>query len=64
MNHNGLIDGALLTLKRDGKLVDYHDEWTNSMNAPRFLHWLEHTLIPLLSARAVVVMNNAPYHSS
>jgi transposase len=34
------------------------------MNAPRFLDWLENKLIPRLGRRAVIIMDNAPYHSS
>ena len=52
-NKNGLIEGALLTLKSDGNrpTTDYHDEWANSMNAPRFLDGLEHVRLERCRAR-------------
>jgi hypothetical protein len=64
MDQKGLIPGALLLLRGDGKCDDYHEEFGSTMNAGRFLHWFESTLLPALDDGAVIIMDNASYHSS
>ncbi|KAJ8712954.1 hypothetical protein PYW08_008258 [Mythimna loreyi] len=56
---NGFIDGALLMFKSKTKTGDYHDE----MNGANFTKWINERLIPNLPKNAIIVMDNAPYHS-
>lgn len=62
MDQKGLIPGALLLLRGDGKMDDYHEEFGNNMNSGRFLHWFESVLLPSLDDGAVILMDNASYH--
>ncbi|KAJ8723794.1 hypothetical protein PYW07_007774 [Mythimna separata] len=56
---NGFIDGALLMFKSKIKTGDYHDE----MNGANFTKWINEKLLPNLPKNAIIVMDNAPYHS-
>lgn len=56
---NGFIDGALLMFKSKLKTGDYHNE----MNGANFTKWIHERLIPNLPQNAIIVIDNAPYHS-
>jgi hypothetical protein len=62
MDQKGLIPGALLLLRGDGKMDDYHEEFGSNMNSGRFLLWFETVLLPSLDDGAVILMDNASYH--
>lgn len=57
---NGFIEGAELLYKCKSKIGDYHDE----MDTSNFLKWLREKLIPNLPPNGIVVIDNAPYHST
>lgn len=57
---NGFIPGADLLYKCKSKTGDYHHE----MNTDNFMKWLNEKLIPNLPPNGIVVMDNAPYHST
>ncbi|XP_045776283.1 uncharacterized protein LOC123874810 [Maniola jurtina] len=56
---NGFINGALLMFKTKLKTSDNHDK----MYAANFMKWVSQNLIPNLPKNAIVVMDNAAYHS-
>jgi hypothetical protein len=56
-SNNGFLENGLL-LFESKKTGDYHEE----MNAAIFENWFS-DILPRLEEDAVVVMNNAPYHS-
>lgn len=58
MGENGWVDGALWTNATSGLVADYHQE----MNATTFEDYLVQ-LCPKLGEGAVLIMDNAPYHS-
>lgn len=52
------VPGGLLCFESKTSSTDYHDE----MNGDTFYEWFVR-ILPLLKENAVVVMDNAPYHS-
>ncbi|EZA49329.1 hypothetical protein X777_12359 [Ooceraea biroi] len=54
----GFVPGGLLCFESKKHTDDYHDE----MNEDTFLEWWKN-ILPLLDDNAVIVMDNAPYHS-
>ncbi|XP_027843956.2 uncharacterized protein LOC114124782 [Aphis gossypii] len=54
----GFVPGGLLCFESKTNSTDYHDE----MNGDTFYEWFVRTL-PLLKENAVIVMDNASYHS-
>lgn len=59
-NEKGFIDGAELVFSSSTNQGDYHGE----MNKSNFLMWFENQLLKNLSEPSVIIMDNAPYHSS
>jgi len=57
-SEDGFFPDSLLCFKSKKNTNDYHDE----MNGDSFRDWLEGVL-PRLKHNAVIVMDNAPYHS-
>ncbi|KAF0749684.1 DDE 3 domain-containing protein, partial [Aphis craccivora] len=57
-SEDGFVPGGLLCFESKKNTHDYHDE----MNGDSFRDWLEGVL-PKLKDNAVIVMDNAPYHS-
>ncbi|XP_029055267.2 uncharacterized protein LOC114882555 [Osmia bicornis bicornis] len=55
---DGFLPGGLLCFESKTNTADYHDE----MNGDTFFEWFCR-IEPLLKENAVVVMDNAPYHS-
>ena len=55
----GFLPDCELVFVGKTKSYDYHDE----MNALHFEEWWSHQLLPNLPAGAVIVMDNAPYHT-
>ncbi|XP_060875351.1 uncharacterized protein LOC132948737 [Metopolophium dirhodum] len=55
---DGFLQRGLLCFESKKNTSDYHDE----MNGQTFKEWFEE-ILPLLKDNAVVVMDNAPYHS-
>ena len=53
------MDNALLMFKSGRKTGDYHHE----MNSQYFEKWAKEKLIPNLSPRSVIVVDNARYHN-
>ena len=54
----GFVPGGLLSFESKKNSNDYHEE----MNGETFFNWIKN-IIPLLKKNAVVVMDNASYHS-
>ncbi|KMQ83557.1 hypothetical protein RF55_19684 [Lasius niger] len=54
----GFVPDGLLCFESKKNTADYHDE----MNGDTFLEWFEN-ILPSLEDNAVIVMDNAPYHS-
>lgn len=54
----GFVPNGLLCFQSKKNTMDYHDE----MNGDTFLEWFEN-ILPSLADNAVIVMDNAPYHS-
>jgi len=57
-SEDGFVPGGLLCFESKKNTQDYHDE----MNGDSFCDWLAGVL-PRLKENAVIVMDNAPYHS-
>lgn len=57
-SEDGFVPGGLLCFESKKNTQDYHDE----MNGDSFRDWLKGVL-PRLKDNAVIVMDNAPYHS-
>lgn len=55
---DGFVPGGLLCFESKTNSADYHDE----MNGDTFYEWFVKTL-PLLKPNAIIVMDNASYHS-
>lgn len=55
---DGFVPGGLLCFESKTNSSDYHDE----MNGSTFFEWFE-KILPLLKDNAVIVMDNAAYHS-
>ncbi|KAL4112080.1 hypothetical protein QTP88_015928 [Uroleucon formosanum] len=58
-SEEGFVDGGLLVFESKKGSADYHEE----MNGDVFFDWLK-GVIPLLKDNSVIVMDNAPYHST
>nr|XP_034183440.1 uncharacterized protein LOC117605818 [Osmia lignaria] len=56
---DGFVPGALLCFQSKKNVEDYHGE----MNGVVFFDWFR-TFLPMLRDGAVIVMDNAPYHST
>lgn len=56
---DGFVPGGLLCFESKTNSADYHDD----MNDDTFYEWFVKTL-PLLKENAVIVMDNASYHSA
>ncbi|XP_046145947.1 uncharacterized protein LOC123989268 [Osmia bicornis bicornis] len=56
---DGFVPGALLCFQSKKNCEDYHGE----MNGAVFFEWFR-TFLPMLRDGSVVVMDNAPYHST
>ncbi|CAI6364423.1 unnamed protein product [Macrosiphum euphorbiae] len=54
----GFLPGGLLCFESKKNSADYHDE----MNGDNFKEWFE-AILPRLEPNAIIVMDNAPYHS-
>jgi len=54
----GFVPGGLLCFQSKKNSSDYHDE----MSGQTFQEWFEE-ILPLLEDTAVIVLDNAPYHS-
>ncbi|KAH9640050.1 hypothetical protein HF086_017611 [Spodoptera exigua] len=57
---NGFVNGAELIYKCKSNSGDYHHE----MNTANFKKWILEKLIPNLPLNSIVVLDNAPYHST
>ncbi|XP_022174483.1 uncharacterized protein LOC111036671 [Myzus persicae] len=57
-SEDGFVPDSLLCFESKKNTQDYHDE----MNGECFREWLE-SVLPRLKDNAVIVMDNAPYHS-
>lgn len=55
---DGFVPGGLLCFESKTNSVNYHDE----INGDIFFEWFV-KMLPLLQKNAVIVMDNAPYHS-
>ncbi|CAI6358386.1 unnamed protein product [Macrosiphum euphorbiae] len=55
---DGFVPGGILCFKSKTNSTDYHDE----MNGDTFYEWFVR-ILPLLKANAIIVMDNASYHS-
>lgn len=55
---DGFLPGGLLCFESKTKSTDYHDD----MNGTTFFEWFV-KILPLLKENAVIVMDNAAYHS-
>jgi len=58
MSEDGWVEGGLWTNATEGQLADYHQD----MNANAFEDYLRE-LCPKLGKGAVLIMDNAPYHT-
>ena len=56
---DGWVPGAKLTFKSTKKTGDYHGQ----MNQELFTKWFEEKLIPNISKRSLIIMDNATYHN-
>ncbi|CAH0729134.1 unnamed protein product, partial [Brenthis ino] len=59
-SEKGFIPNALLIFTGSSKNADYHSE----MNRSNFTKWVTEKLIPNLPPASIIVMDNAPYHST
>ncbi|XP_030757761.1 uncharacterized protein LOC115883532 [Sitophilus oryzae] len=59
-SEDGFVENASLVFKSGTKSGDYHD----SMNSANFEKWFEEQLIPNLDEPSLIIMDNAPYHST
>lgn len=57
-SEDGFVPDSLLSFESKKNTNDYHDE----MNGDSFHDWLEGVL-PKLKDNAIIIMDNAPYHS-
>lgn len=57
-SREGFVNGGLLCFESKTTSADYHTE----INGTNFLEWFT-KILPLLNDNAVIVMDNAPYHS-
>jgi transposase len=59
-NSDGFIPNTSLIFSTTNKSSDYHD----NMNSELFVKWLKTQLLPNLEQPSLIVMDNAPYHST
>jgi transposase len=59
MTKDGWLDGAHLVFQANRRTGDYH----GAMNEDNFTHWLTTQLLPNIADKAVIIMDNAPYHN-
>ncbi len=57
---DGFVPNALLTFKAKSKSGDYH---SSEMNGENFKKWLQEKLLRNMPPGAIIVVDNAPYHS-
>ena len=57
---DGFVENAALVFKAGQCTGDYHGQ----MNKENFIKWLTEKLLPNIQDNSVVVLDNAPYHSS
>lgn len=58
-SNKGFLKGGLLCFESKMSNGDYHDE----INGDHFKEWFE-SILPCLEPNSIVVMDNAPYHST
>ena len=56
---NGFVQNSLLIYKASSSCGDYHNE----MNGANFEKWITEKLLPNLTEKSIIVMDNASYHS-
>lgn len=56
----GFVDGANLVFTAKSNVGDYHGE----MNSENFIQWLKTQLLPNLEEPSLIILDNAPYHST
>jgi len=59
MTKSGWVPGAQLTFKSTKKTGDYHGQ----MNHDLFTKWFTEQLLPNIPGHALILMDNAPYHT-
>lgn len=59
MTKSGWVPGAKLTFKSTKKTGDYHGQ----MNHDLFTKWFTEQLLPNMPGNALIIMDNAPYHT-
>jgi transposase len=59
MTKSGWVPGAKLTFKSTKKTGDYHGQ----MNHDLFTKWFTEQLLPNIPGNALIIMDNAPYHT-
>lgn len=59
-NKEGFVTNGSLIFASKSMTMDYHGE----MNSEMFLKWCKEKLIPNLEEPSVIIMDNAPYHST
>lgn len=57
---NSFVQNANLIFASKSKTLDYHEE----MNSDMFVKWIPEKLIPNLPEPSLIIMDNAPYHST
>lgn len=60
MTRSGWVPGAKLTFKSTKKTGDYHGQ----MNHDLFTKWFMEQLLPNIPGNALIIMDNAPYHTA
>lgn len=59
ITHQGWVPGARVVFKSSRKTGDYHGQ----MNAELFRRWWVDHLLPNIPAHALIILDNAPYHT-
>lgn len=57
---DGFVPNASLVFASKSRCADYHGE----MNHVNFINWFENKLLINLEEPSIIIMDNAPYHSS
>lgn len=60
---DGFVPGAAF-LRCSSKKPSLHDDYHGDMNGPVFINYLSTQVLPNLLKPTVIVMDNAPYHST
>lgn len=60
VTNNGWINGAKLVFQAKSNSGDYH----GSMDEHNFTKWFTEQLLPNIPNKAVIIMDNAPYHNT